>query len=47
MFDEGKNKGGSDVPQVVTKHGNLHIEECVFLPNTETTSSRKSYFWEF
>ena len=46
-FNGSKNKGGSDVPQVVTKHANLHIEECVLLPNTVTTSPQKSYFWEF
>ena len=42
MFDGSKNKGGSDVPQLVTKHANLHIEECVLLPNTVTTSSQKA-----
>ena len=34
MFDGGKNEGGSDVPQVVTKYAYLHIEGCVLLPNT-------------
>lgn len=47
MFDGGKNEGGLDVPQAVTKHTNLHIEVCVLLPNTmlfhlEKTISEKS-----